>query len=93
MFLFYIFWEAVLVPAYFLIGSFGGPRRVYAAGQFFVYTLAGGLLMLVGIIALFWLQQQATGTPTFDYQTLVDFQARRRPSAGCSPPSSPPSPS
>ena len=74
LFLFYIFWEAVLVPAYFLIGSFGGPRRVYAAVKFFVYTLAGGLLMLVGIIALFWLQQQATGTPTFDYQTLVDFQ-------------------
>jgi NADH-quinone oxidoreductase subunit M len=74
LFLFYIFWEAVLVPAYFLIGSFGGQRRVYAAVKFFVYTLAGGLLMLVGIIALFWLHQQATGTPTFDYQALVDFE-------------------
>jgi NADH-quinone oxidoreductase subunit M len=73
LFLFYIFWEAVLVPAYFLIGSFGGPRRVYAAIKFFVYTLGGGLLMLVGIIALFWLQRRATGTPTFDYQTLLDF--------------------
>src|SRR4029450_3687898 len=47
LFLFYSFGEAVLVPAYFLIGSFGGPRRVYAAVKFFVYTLAGGLLMLV----------------------------------------------
>jgi NADH-quinone oxidoreductase subunit M len=74
LFLFYIFWEAVLVPAYFLIGSFGGPRRVYAAVKFFVYTLAGGLLMLVGIIALFWLQQKATGIPTFDYEALVDFE-------------------
>jgi NADH-quinone oxidoreductase subunit M len=73
LFLFYIFWEAVLVPAYFLIGSFGGRRRVYAAVKFFVYTLLGGLLMLVGIIALFWLQQRATGTPTFDYEALVAF--------------------
>ena len=73
LFLFYIFWEAVLVPAYFLIGSFGGPRRVYAAIKFFVYTLGGGLLMLVGIIALFWLHQKATGTASFDYQTLLDF--------------------
>jgi NADH-quinone oxidoreductase subunit M len=73
LFLFYVFWEAVLVPAYFLIGSFGGQRRVYAAVKFFVYTLGGGLLMLVGIIALFWLHQKATGTATFDYQALVDF--------------------
>jgi NADH-quinone oxidoreductase subunit M len=73
LFLFYVFWEAVLVPAYFLIGSFGGQRRVYAAVKFFVYTLLGGLLMLVGIIALFWLQQRATGTPSFDYDVLRDF--------------------
>jgi NADH-quinone oxidoreductase subunit M len=73
LFLFYVFWEAVLVPAYFLIGSFGGRRRVYAAVKFFVYTLLGGLLMLVGIIALFWIHQRATGTPTFDYQALLDF--------------------
>jgi NADH-quinone oxidoreductase subunit M len=73
LFLFYIFWEAVLVPAYFLIGSYGGPRRVYAAVKFFVYTLLGGLLMLVGIIALFYLHQKATGTPSFDYDVLRDF--------------------
>jgi NADH-quinone oxidoreductase subunit M len=73
LFLFYVFWEAVLVPAYFLIGSFGGQRRVYAAVKFFVYTLLGGLLMLVGIIALFYLQQRATGTPSFDYEVLRGF--------------------
>ena len=73
LFLFYVFWEAVLVPAYFLIGSFGGQRRVYAAVKFFVYTLLGGLLMLVGIITLFYLQQRATGTPSFDYEVLRDF--------------------
>jgi NADH-quinone oxidoreductase subunit M len=73
LFLFYVFWEAVLVPAYFLIGAFGGQRRVYAAVKFFVYTLLGGLLMLVGIIALFYLHQKATGTPSFDYDLLRDF--------------------
>jgi NADH-quinone oxidoreductase subunit M len=73
LFLFYVFWEAVLVPAYFLIGSYGGQRRVYAAVKFFVYTLLGGLLMLVGIIALFYLHQKATGTPSFDYDALRDL--------------------
>ena len=73
LFLFYIFWEAVLVPAYFLIGSWGGERRVYAAVKFFLYTLLGGLLMLVGIIALWYLQSRATGTGSFDYETLRDL--------------------
>ena len=71
--LFYVFWEAVLVPGYFLIGGFGGQRRVYAAVKFFVYTLAGGLLMLVGIIALFYLHAHASGTASFDYDTLRGF--------------------
>jgi NADH-quinone oxidoreductase subunit M len=74
LFLFYVFWEAVLVPTYFLIGSYGGQRRVYAAVKFFVYTLLGGLLMLVAIIALFYLHQKATGQPSFDYDALRDFQ-------------------
>jgi NADH-quinone oxidoreductase subunit M len=74
LFLFYVFWEAVLVPTYFLIGSYGGQRRVYAAVKFFVYTLLGGLLMLVAIIALFYLHQKATGRPSFDYDALRDFQ-------------------
>jgi NADH-quinone oxidoreductase subunit M len=73
LFLFYVFWEAVLVPAYFLIGSFGGRRRVYAAVKFFVYTLLGGLLMLVGIVVLFYLQQRASGSPSFDFEVLRDL--------------------
>jgi NADH-quinone oxidoreductase subunit M len=71
--LFYVFWESVLVPAYFLIGYFGRERRVYAAVKFFVYTLLGGLLMLVGIIGLAYLQHKATGHASFDYQTLRDL--------------------
>jgi NADH-quinone oxidoreductase subunit M len=52
LFLFYVFWELMLVPAYLLVGMFGGPRRTYAAIKFVLYTAAGSLLMLVGIIAL-----------------------------------------
>ena len=51
LFLFYVFWEVMLVPAYLLVGMFGGPRRGYAAIKFVLYTSAGSLLMLVGIIA------------------------------------------
>ncbi len=52
-FLFYIFWEAMLIPMYLLIGVWGGPNRIYAAIKFFLYTLVGSVLMLVGIIALY----------------------------------------
>ena len=52
MFLFYVFWEVMLLPMYFLIGIWGGPRREYAAIKFFLYTLAGSVLMLVAIVAL-----------------------------------------
>jgi NADH-quinone oxidoreductase subunit M len=52
LFLFYVFWELMLVPAYLLVGMFGGPRRAYAAIKFVLYTVVGSLLMLVGIIAL-----------------------------------------
>ena len=54
MVLFYVFWEVVLVPMYFLIGIWGGPRREYAAIKFFLYTLAGSLFMLLGILALYF---------------------------------------
>lgn len=54
LFLFYIFWEVVLVPMYFLIGIWGGPRKEYAAIKFFLYTLAGSMFMLIGILALFF---------------------------------------
>ncbi|NUP89723.1 MAG: NADH-quinone oxidoreductase subunit M [Candidatus Sumerlaeia bacterium] len=53
LFLFYIFWELVLVPMYFLIGIWGGPRREYAALKFFLYTLAGSVFMLLGFLALY----------------------------------------
>ena len=68
MFLFYLFWEATLVPMYFLIGMWGYGRRIYAAMKFFLFTLAGSLLMLVSILFLYF----ATGdNPTFDYQELL----------------------
>ncbi|MCA8980097.1 MAG: NADH-quinone oxidoreductase subunit M, partial [Planctomycetes bacterium] len=51
-FLFYVFWEIMLLPMYFLIGIWGGPERAYAAIKFFLYTLAGSVLMLVAVIAL-----------------------------------------
>jgi NADH-quinone oxidoreductase subunit M len=53
-FLFYVFWEVMLVPMYFLIGIWGGPRRLYAAIKFFLYTLLGSVLMLLGILALYF---------------------------------------
>jgi len=52
LFLFYIFWEAMLIPMYFIIGIWGGPNRIYAAVKFFLYTLFGSVLMLVAILSL-----------------------------------------
>jgi NADH-quinone oxidoreductase subunit M len=54
LFLFYIFWEAMLIPMYLLIGIWGGPNRLYAAIKFFLYTLVGSVLMLVAIIAVYF---------------------------------------
>ena len=65
LFLFYVFWEVVLVPMYFLIGIWGGGRREYSAFKFFVYTLAGSLAMLLGILALY------LKTGTFDMLVLA----------------------
>ncbi len=70
--LFYLFFEASLVPMFFLIGIWGGERRVYAAVKFFIYTTVGSLLMLVGIIALYSIHQRATGIGTFDYAVLTE---------------------
>ena len=64
--LFYVFWEAMLIPMYVLIGVWGGPRRVYAAVKFFLYTMAGSVLMLVGILWLYFLQKAVSGIPTFE---------------------------
>jgi NADH-quinone oxidoreductase subunit M len=71
--LFYVFWEVVLVPSYFLVGVWGGPRRIAAAVKFFIYTLLGGLLMLVAIVGLAYLHTKATGTASFDYEALRDL--------------------
>src|SRR6476619_2533495 len=69
--LFYLFFEASLVPMFFLIGVWGGEQRIYAAIKFFIYTAVGSLLMLVGIIALYFIHQRATGIGTFDYAVLM----------------------
>jgi len=70
-FLFYMFWEVMLVPMYFLIGVWGSDRRLYAAIKFFLYTLAGSVLMLLGILALYFNAEKSTGVQTFDIPTLL----------------------
>ena len=72
-FLFYVFWEVMLVPMYFLIGIWGGPRKLYAAIKFFLYTLAGSVLMLLGILAIYFWNHSVTGVYTFDIQTLSNL--------------------
>ena len=69
--LFYIFWELVLVPMYFIIGVWGGPRKLYAAIKFFLYTLAGGVLMLLGILTLYFQYYQQFGRYTFEVAELM----------------------
>lgn len=66
LFLFYIFWEAMLIPMYFIIGIWGGPRRIYAAVKFFLYTLFGSLLMLVAILYLYFVHVKQFGFYSFD---------------------------
>lgn len=66
IFLFYVFWEAMLIPMYFLIGVWGGQRRVYAAIKFFLYTMAGSVLMLVAILFIYF----KGGSSSFDYRYL-----------------------
>src|SRR4051794_8760268 len=70
VFFFYVLFEAMLIPIYFLIGSYGGPRRSYAAVKFLLYSLAGGLLMLVAVIALFVVSKHQLGHGTFDIRAL-----------------------
>ncbi|HWQ14314.1 MAG TPA: NADH-quinone oxidoreductase subunit M [Roseiflexaceae bacterium] len=71
LFLFYFFWELMLVPMYFLIAIWGHERRIYAAMKFFVFTQASGLLMLLAILALYFLHGRDSGVYTFDYTLLV----------------------
>ncbi|MSQ01830.1 MAG: NADH-quinone oxidoreductase subunit M [Myxococcales bacterium] len=70
-FLFYVFWELVLLPMYFLIGIWGGERRIYAAVKLFVYTVAGSLLMLVAMIGLYWAHYEETGAWSTDLGDLL----------------------
>jgi NADH-quinone oxidoreductase subunit M len=69
LFLFYIFWEAMLIPMYLLIGIWGGPNRLYAAIKFFLYTLVGSVLMLIAIIAVYF----AAGH-TFDVLAIMNYK-------------------
>jgi NADH-quinone oxidoreductase subunit M len=71
LFLFYVFWEVMLVPMYLIIGIWGGERRIYAAVKFFLFTMAGSLLMLVGILWLGYIHQQVTGHWSFAYEALL----------------------
>jgi NADH-quinone oxidoreductase subunit M len=78
LFLFYVFWEVVLVPMYLIIGIWGGPNRIYATIKFVLYTLVGSLLMLVAILATAYAFQVAHNgdwAGAFDYQTLRAFAA------------------
>ena len=71
-FLFFVFWEAMLVPMYLLIGIWGGPRKLYAAIKFFLYTLAGSVLMLLGILFLYFHHHVVTGVYTFSLTALYE---------------------
>jgi NADH-quinone oxidoreductase subunit M len=75
LFLFFVFWEAMLVPMYFLIGTWGYDRRIYAALKFFIYTAAGSALLLLGILSLALLHAKAPGADlTFDLRTLMAWK-------------------
>ena len=74
LFLFYFAWELMLVPMYFLIVIWGHERRVYAAVKFFLFTQCSGLLMLIAILALYFIHHQTTGVYTFEYSELLGTQ-------------------
>ncbi len=71
LFVFYIFWEVVLIPMYFLISIWGGPRKDYSAIKFFIYTHVASLVMLLAIFSLYFNSLSITGTPSFDMITLL----------------------
>src|SRR5690606_29918851 len=75
MFLFYVFWEMMLIPMYFLIGVWGGQDRIYAAVKFFLYTTVGSLLMLVGIVYLFFRHEALTDQASFAYADFLQLSA------------------
>src|SRR5688572_1728618 len=71
LFLFYFFWEVMLIPMYFLIGIWGHENRQYAAYKFFIFTQASGLLMLLSILGIYFIHYEQTGIYTFDYFDLL----------------------
>ncbi|MEJ8803790.1 NADH-quinone oxidoreductase subunit M [Pontibacter sp. H249] len=71
LFLFYFFWEVMLIPMYFLIGIWGHENRIYAAYKFFIFTQASGLLMLLSILSLYFIHGSQTGVYTFNYFELL----------------------
>jgi NADH-quinone oxidoreductase subunit M len=71
LFLFYVFWEAMLIPMYFVIGVWGGANRIYAAIKFVLYTMVGSVLMLLAILALYYQHGAVTGVYTFDLPALA----------------------
>ena len=74
LFLFYVFWELMLVPMYLIIGIWGGPRRIYAAVKFFIYTMVGSLFMLVAIFYIYWLSVEQLGGPTLEIFDLYNLR-------------------
>jgi len=77
LFLFYVFWEVMLLPMYFLIGIWGGQRRIYAAIKFILFTMTGSLLMLIGILYLYHLHGGINGYGTFNLIKLLDMPIPR----------------
>src|SRR5690606_36580597 len=73
VFLFFVFFEAMLIPMYFIIGIWGSDRRIYAAFKFFVYTAFGSALMLAGIIAMAVMHNTQTGAPSFALADLANL--------------------
>src|SRR5580765_3820934 len=73
LFLFYVFWDAMLIPMYFLIGIWGYDRRIYAAVKFILYTMAGSVLMLLAILSLAYLHGEGGGGYTFDLLKLYEL--------------------
>ncbi len=80
LFLFYSFWEVMLIPMYFLIGIWGHENRIYASFKFFIFTQASGLLMFIAILALYFIHGHNTGVYTFDYTALLG--TKLSPAAG-----------
>ncbi len=78
LFLFYVFWDFVLIPMYFLIGVWGYDRRVYAAVKFILYTMAGSVLMLIAIIGVAWIHQTTNGAYSFDIARLYGLRIEER---------------